>query len=366
MKPLPQRDVEARATRQGAPRLTLADQRALASLEDESLRRVLAELLLATHKNQENFETIEQWFPVQPADVAESLRGGGGGGSEGGTSAIGVIEHGEEGATERPETFGHYIWIGSATPVNAEEGDFWVKSVASSSEDLLTALNGMLVLDVLGNRAENPLGEPWEKPTWAENIGKTISEANGHGWLSREDFKVAAALYPTKLAMPLRGSIAVQAQMLMGNQTVGSTVQGLWLLFDKVHKTGYRLKHVSGGTGKASVVLERWDSGTVTTLDESAVESELQTANFVLTIDAAGVGVWRENAARTALVQVLSAPDTTYANGYAAIESNRAFKECGTIGSNTEPGGFRAQELPISANTVVTLYFRLGTSWYSV
>lgn len=71
-RPLPQRDVEARATRGGRPRLSNAERRALSSIKDESLRRVIAELLISTRSTQENFQEIEQWFPV----TAGGLSGG--------------------------------------------------------------------------------------------------------------------------------------------------------------------------------------------------------------------------------------------------------------------------------------------------
>lgn len=66
MKPLPQRDVEAHVPRTGAPRLTGAQQKALGSIKDEDLKKALGELLLSTRYSQENFEAIEQLFPVKP------------------------------------------------------------------------------------------------------------------------------------------------------------------------------------------------------------------------------------------------------------------------------------------------------------
>lgn len=72
-KPLPQRDVEARATRSGRPRLTHAERRALRGIKDEALKAVIAELLISTRESQENFQTIEQWFPIQPADLAKGI-----------------------------------------------------------------------------------------------------------------------------------------------------------------------------------------------------------------------------------------------------------------------------------------------------
>lgn len=72
-KPLRRRDVEARPTRQGPPRLTAAENRALGSVEDESLLRTLGELLRASRASQENFQEIERWFPLQPADLANLM-----------------------------------------------------------------------------------------------------------------------------------------------------------------------------------------------------------------------------------------------------------------------------------------------------
>jgi hypothetical protein len=63
---------------QGPPRLSQADQRALASIENEDLKKVIGELLESTRLNQRNFEEIERWFPVQPKDsVARRYEGGG-------------------------------------------------------------------------------------------------------------------------------------------------------------------------------------------------------------------------------------------------------------------------------------------------
>lgn len=68
-KRLPERSVEAKATRQGRPRLTAIERRALATVEDENLRRTLGELLIASRGSQKNFEELETWFPIQPEDI---------------------------------------------------------------------------------------------------------------------------------------------------------------------------------------------------------------------------------------------------------------------------------------------------------
>jgi hypothetical protein len=73
-KPLPARDVEARIARSGKARLSAVDNKVLAQVEDENLKKAIGELLLSTHDTQENFAQIEQWFPIQPADVASALR----------------------------------------------------------------------------------------------------------------------------------------------------------------------------------------------------------------------------------------------------------------------------------------------------
>lgn len=43
------------------------------------------------------------------------------------TAGIGVILHGENGAEARGTDFAHYIWVGTAEPVNAVEFDQWIK-----------------------------------------------------------------------------------------------------------------------------------------------------------------------------------------------------------------------------------------------
>lgn len=70
---LPQRDVSVRADRTGPPRLSATERRALNTVKDSNLRRVLGEMLLRSRDVQENFEAIEGLFPIQPADVANSI-----------------------------------------------------------------------------------------------------------------------------------------------------------------------------------------------------------------------------------------------------------------------------------------------------
>lgn len=70
---LPQRDVKIRADRTGPARFTAAERRALRSITDENLRRVLGETLLRSRDIQENFEAIEKQFPIQPGNVANSI-----------------------------------------------------------------------------------------------------------------------------------------------------------------------------------------------------------------------------------------------------------------------------------------------------
>jgi hypothetical protein len=77
-KPLPQRKLAVRTDRTGPPRLDATERKALETVEDENLRRVLGEILRHSEGTQENFETIEGWFPIQPRDsVAPAYEGGG-------------------------------------------------------------------------------------------------------------------------------------------------------------------------------------------------------------------------------------------------------------------------------------------------
>lgn len=42
-------------------------------------------------------------------------------------AGIGVILHGENGLEVRGADFAHYIWVGTAEPINAVEYDQWIK-----------------------------------------------------------------------------------------------------------------------------------------------------------------------------------------------------------------------------------------------
>ena len=39
--------------------------------------------------------------------------------------AVGVVNHGTNASTPRPQGYGSVYWIGSATPTNAVDGDIW-------------------------------------------------------------------------------------------------------------------------------------------------------------------------------------------------------------------------------------------------
>lgn len=82
-KPLPRPDVQINPRRLGPARLTAPERQALASVEDESLRKVLGEAFIQARSVQENFDEIREWFPVQPQDVADELREPGEPGPEG-------------------------------------------------------------------------------------------------------------------------------------------------------------------------------------------------------------------------------------------------------------------------------------------
>lgn len=73
-KPLPEPDVEIRLGRRGGARLTAAERMAIASITDPATRKMIGETLIASRENQRNFRAISQWFPIQPADLAKSLR----------------------------------------------------------------------------------------------------------------------------------------------------------------------------------------------------------------------------------------------------------------------------------------------------
>jgi hypothetical protein len=67
-KPLPQRDVTATVAGHTPPQLTQVERRELTAVKDPKLRSLLGALLTSSRASQENFETLEQWFPVQSSD----------------------------------------------------------------------------------------------------------------------------------------------------------------------------------------------------------------------------------------------------------------------------------------------------------
>lgn len=73
-KPLPKPNVQVAANRTGTPRLTSAERQQLASITDPTLKSIMGEIFIAGRSNQANFDEITQWFPIQPADVADVLR----------------------------------------------------------------------------------------------------------------------------------------------------------------------------------------------------------------------------------------------------------------------------------------------------
>jgi hypothetical protein len=137
-KPLGHPDVIVNAHRQGPPRLSAASRQALATVEDESLRKVLGEILLQSQANQANFDQIREWFPIQPEDVANSILEGGGGG----TSKSGVVKvvWGEEsfgsGGVEIAHGLGVMpVNVGAIVSARNLEGEFlaspgcWVEAI---------------------------------------------------------------------------------------------------------------------------------------------------------------------------------------------------------------------------------------------
>jgi hypothetical protein len=73
-KSLPKPNVQVAVKRTGLPRLTSAERKQLASVEDPVLKQVLGEMFIASRANQDNFDEITQWFPIQPADVAYAVK----------------------------------------------------------------------------------------------------------------------------------------------------------------------------------------------------------------------------------------------------------------------------------------------------
>lgn len=98
-KPLPRPDVIVNAGRKGPARLTAPDLQALQSVSDPALRKVLGEVLLQSRSVQSNFDAIREWFPIQPADAASTLREPGPPGEPGAPG-----EKGEKGAEGLPGT----------------------------------------------------------------------------------------------------------------------------------------------------------------------------------------------------------------------------------------------------------------------
>lgn len=71
--PLPRPNVQINPGRQGPPRLTPKEQKALAEITDPVLRRTLGEMFLTARGNQENFDELAQQFPIQPHNAADAI-----------------------------------------------------------------------------------------------------------------------------------------------------------------------------------------------------------------------------------------------------------------------------------------------------
>lgn len=72
--PLPHPNVEINPGRLGPPRLSARERKVLASVEDESLRKVLGESFISQRGVQANFDEIRMQFPIQPANLADDAR----------------------------------------------------------------------------------------------------------------------------------------------------------------------------------------------------------------------------------------------------------------------------------------------------
>lgn len=129
-KPLDHSDVSINARRLGPPRLTAPERQALDKVEDPQLRKVIGETLLQSRSVQANFDEIREWFPVQPQDVADSIREGD------------EIEGIEDGAVQfppasEPDWFEHLIGgfdIGTGVSSGNEGG--WIDIEEFEEDDL--------------------------------------------------------------------------------------------------------------------------------------------------------------------------------------------------------------------------------------
>jgi hypothetical protein len=184
-------------------------------------------------------------------------------------------------------------------------------------------------------RSENPLAGGWEKPSWVEEIGKAHSESTG--WMATTTgYKHRGARYPTLLTTG-GATFAYTIVQIAGFWSVTGAVRSaaegtegaIWCC-GQASQSGYRLRILHPGvegTEAYVIQLARMFGGVEKKLAETEVtmdsSGEVGARLAIVVGNGTVYGFFAQPAGK--FVELFSAKDSTYTEGYGYIEAKKNY-----------------------------------------
>lgn len=168
---------------------------------------------------------------------------------------------------------------------------------------------------------ENPLsgGGAWAALAWGSHVGRVSS-----GWGPLNSYPAINGAHWQKASFADSGAgVAVGAKLTAQPNTIGGRYLSVWLNAPSPAsaRSGYelRLTQLVGSTN-FDITLNKWQSGTKTTLATKANYSLPLGSLFALVEKGDTVSVWTKTG--TEYTQILSASDSSFINGYTGVEGS--------------------------------------------
>lgn len=200
------------------------------------------------------------------------------------------------------------------------------------------ALQGLTIRDAFAT-SESPLsrGGNWGALQWDTGTAGHNTGTVANGWGPYEAFPVVNGAYWHEAFADSGAGDAVAATL---TYAPGVTERYFSLWLDAANpataKTGYELRFYESAANAYNVTISRWSVGTKTVLATKTGFSFAAGGQFALVEKAKTVSVWTAPAGGE-FTQLLTIADTTFTNGYPALEGS---------GSNMRVSNLRAGPLP--------------------
>lgn len=206
-------------------------------------------------------------------------------------------------------------------------GEPQVKNFATGEfvleEPFREALDELPITDNL-TRLESTLAGDWKLLKPGVLTGEATT-AGGGGWRAKTAFVTGPdGAYWSKEQFSASGGDHIAAVIKLSQvATTNDRSTGVWICRDgttpETAESGYYLRAEFKGSGKIKFKLEKWVTGTPSTMAELETTEYAAGSRIAIVVGGGAVSFWASKGAETVFRERLSVSDSTYTSGYAGL-----------------------------------------------